>query len=72
MAAFASNEHGLNFLSESEVESKQQQDEEEQQAPVENQPQAAATQNTRISAQGVDEEWVEQGNSGYQENDSSE
>lgn len=71
VATFASNEHGLNFLSESEVESKQQQDEEEPQAPVESQPQAAASQNTGISAQGVDEEWVEQGNSGYQENDSS-
>lgn len=52
--AFASNVHSLNFLSEAEVESKQQIEGEVMPA-VENQPEAAPVQNSEISAQMKDE-----------------
>lgn len=52
--AFASNMHSLNYLSEAEVESKQQIEGEVMPA-VENQPDAAPVQNSEISAQVKDE-----------------
>ena len=60
MATFASNEHGLNFLSESEVESKHQ-TVAEPPAPVEDQNEAVSTQSSGFSAGGEDEGWGEQG-----------
>lgn len=52
--AFASNKHSLNYLSEAEVESKQQIEGEVMPA-VENQPDAAPVQNSEISARVKDE-----------------
>lgn len=52
--AFASNVHSLNFLSEAELEYKQQIEGEVMPA-VENQPEAAPVQNSEISAQVKDE-----------------
>ena len=54
----ASNEHGLNFLSESEVESKPQAAA-ELPPPVEKQNEQAPP-----GTAGADEEWVEQGGEG--------
>ena len=63
VAMFASNEHGLNFLSESEVECKPQ-TVEEPPAPVENECEEAPPESSGFSSQGADEGWVEQGGEG--------
>lgn len=60
VATFASNEHGLNFLSESEVETKPQ-TVAEPPAPVEKQNEGAPPESTGFGASGADEGWVEQG-----------
>lgn len=62
VATFTSNEHGLNFLSESEVETKPQ-TEAEPPAPVE-QNEGAPPENTGFGASGADQGWVEQGGDG--------
>lgn len=60
VATFASNEHGLNFLSESEVESKPQAAVEPP-APVENLSERAPPESSGFGTQRADEGWVEQG-----------
>ena len=71
VATFASNEHGLNFLSESEVESKPQTVAEPPE-PVEKPNEGAPPENSGFGSSGTDEGWVEQGgdrNAGEQEGD---
>lgn len=73
MATFGSNEHGLNFLSESEVESKPQ-PVAEPPAPVETPTEVAPPESSGFGSSGADEGWVEQGgdrNAGDQEGDDS-
>lgn len=62
VATFTSNEHGLNFLSESEVETKPQ-TVVEPPAPVE-QNERAPPENTGFGASGADQGWVAQGGDG--------
>ena len=72
VATFTSNEHGLNFLSESEVETKPQ-TVAEPPAPVEQNEEAPA-ENTGFGASVADQGWVEQrsdGTAGDQEGDDS-
>lgn len=69
VTTFASNEHGLNFLSESEVESKQQMTEEPLPA-VENQTPVPPVEDMGFVAQGEGKGWAEQGAIGNQRNDS--
>lgn len=71
VTAFASNEHGLNFLSESEVESKQQMLPEPLQ-PVVVQTPVTPVEDVGFVAQGEGESWAEQGGIGNQRNDSGE
>lgn len=59
----ASNEHGLNFLSESEVESKPQ-TVAESPAPVEKQNEGAPPESSGFGTSGADEGWVKQGGDG--------
>ena len=71
VATFASNEHGLNFLSESEVESKPQ-TAADPPALVEKTNEGAPPESSGFGASGADEGWVEQGgdrNAGDQEGD---
>lgn len=78
VTAFASNEHGLNFLSESEVESKQQMLPEPLQPvvvplqPVVVQTPVTPVEDVGFVAQGEGESWAEQGGIGNQRNDSGE
>lgn len=71
VTTFASNEHGLNFLSESEVESKQQMTEEPL-PPVESQTPVPPVEDMGFVAQGEGKGWAEQGAIGNQRNDSGE
>lgn len=71
VTTFASNEHGLNFLSESEVESKPQMAAEPL-PPIENQTPVAPVEDMGFVAQGEGKGWAEQGATGNQRNDSGE
>lgn len=68
VTTFASNEHGLNFLSESEVESKQQM-EAEPLPPVENQTPVTPVEDMGFVAQVEGKGWAEQEAIGNQRND---
>ena len=73
VATVASNEHGLNFLSESEVESKPKAVAEPS-APAANLSEGAPPESSGFAAQGGDEGWIEQGgegNAGEQGDDTS-